>query len=335
MASSVATPLERRFGRIAGVTEITSTSTLGSTTITLQFDLDRDVDAAARDVQAAIAAAGGELPPNLPLKPDVPQGEPGRRADPDPVAHERHAPARRRSSTRRTRSSRRRSRRCRASGRCSSAAASSRRCACRSIPAALAGVGLSLEDVRSGARGDDGRPAEGRARRRDRSRRRSARTISSSARDGYRSLVVAHNGRRDRAPRRRRARLRRRREQPRRRVGRTATRAVLVIVRQQPGANIIETNERVQALLPQLATSISPAIKMRGRARPHADDPRLGRGRREHARSSAWSSSSSSSSSFLRSGRATLDPERRRAALARRHVRRRCTCSTTASTTCR
>src|ERR1700758_5014867 len=69
MASSVATPLERRFGRIAGLTQMTSTSVLGSTSITLQFDLDRNVDAAARDVQAAIAAAGGELPPDLPLKP--------------------------------------------------------------------------------------------------------------------------------------------------------------------------------------------------------------------------------------------------------------------------
>jgi multidrug efflux pump subunit AcrB len=59
MASSVATPLERRFGRIAGVTEITSTSSLSSTSITIQFDLDRDVDSAARDVQAAIDAAGG------------------------------------------------------------------------------------------------------------------------------------------------------------------------------------------------------------------------------------------------------------------------------------
>ncbi len=65
MASSVATPLERRFGRIAGVTEITSSSTLGSTSITIQFDLDRDVDAAARDVQAAINAAGGDLPAGL------------------------------------------------------------------------------------------------------------------------------------------------------------------------------------------------------------------------------------------------------------------------------
>jgi multidrug efflux pump len=53
MASAVATPLERQFGRIAGVTEMTSSSTLGSSQVTLQFDLSRDIDAAARDVQAA------------------------------------------------------------------------------------------------------------------------------------------------------------------------------------------------------------------------------------------------------------------------------------------
>jgi multidrug efflux pump len=69
MASSVATPLERQFGRIAAVTEMTSSSTLGSTNITLQFDLNRNIDAAARDVQAAIAAARGYLPTNLPNNP--------------------------------------------------------------------------------------------------------------------------------------------------------------------------------------------------------------------------------------------------------------------------
>ncbi len=69
MASSVATPLERQFGRIAGITEMTSGSTLGSANITLVFDLDRDIDAAARDVQAAINAAAGYLPANLPSKP--------------------------------------------------------------------------------------------------------------------------------------------------------------------------------------------------------------------------------------------------------------------------
>jgi len=69
MASSVATPLERQFGHIAGVSEMTSTSYLGSTSITLQFDLSRNVDAAARDVQAAINAARGNLPANLPSNP--------------------------------------------------------------------------------------------------------------------------------------------------------------------------------------------------------------------------------------------------------------------------
>ena len=70
MASSVATPLERQFGRIAGITEMTSTSSLGSTNITLQFDLSRDINAAARDVQAAINAARGYLPANLPSNPN-------------------------------------------------------------------------------------------------------------------------------------------------------------------------------------------------------------------------------------------------------------------------
>src|SRR5204863_2349335 len=69
MATSVAAPLERQFGRIAGVTEMTSTSSLGSTGIVLQFDLSRNIDGAARDVQAAINAAAGYLPASLPNNP--------------------------------------------------------------------------------------------------------------------------------------------------------------------------------------------------------------------------------------------------------------------------
>ena len=69
MASSVATPLERQFGRIAGVTEMTSSSSLGSTSITLQFDLSRNIDSAARDVEAAINAARTYLPADLPGNP--------------------------------------------------------------------------------------------------------------------------------------------------------------------------------------------------------------------------------------------------------------------------
>ena len=69
MASAVATPLERQFGRIAGISEMTSASSLGATSITMQFDLDRDINAAARDVQAAINSARGQLPTNLPSNP--------------------------------------------------------------------------------------------------------------------------------------------------------------------------------------------------------------------------------------------------------------------------
>ena len=69
MASSVATPLERQFTTIAGITQMTSTSQLGSTSITIQFDLSRNLDGAAVDVQSAIAAAEGQLPTNMPSPP--------------------------------------------------------------------------------------------------------------------------------------------------------------------------------------------------------------------------------------------------------------------------
>ena len=69
MAGTVATPLERTLGRIAGITEMTSTSTQGSTRINLQFDLDRNIDGAARDVQSAINAARALLPSSLPSSP--------------------------------------------------------------------------------------------------------------------------------------------------------------------------------------------------------------------------------------------------------------------------
>jgi hydrophobic/amphiphilic exporter-1 (mainly G- bacteria), HAE1 family len=69
MASSVATPLEYQFGAIAGVAQMTSTSILGSTQVTVQFDLSRNIDAAAQDIESAIDAAGGQLPKNLPSPP--------------------------------------------------------------------------------------------------------------------------------------------------------------------------------------------------------------------------------------------------------------------------
>jgi multidrug efflux pump len=76
VASSIATPLERQFGRIAGVNEMTSTSSLGSANVTLQFDLNRDIDAASRDVQAAINAARSQLPANMPQNPGYRKANP-------------------------------------------------------------------------------------------------------------------------------------------------------------------------------------------------------------------------------------------------------------------
>ena len=70
MASSVAAPLERRLGEIAGVSEITSTSNLGNTSIVINFEIDRDIDSAAKDVQAAINAATSDLPSDLPSRPN-------------------------------------------------------------------------------------------------------------------------------------------------------------------------------------------------------------------------------------------------------------------------
>ena len=76
MASAVATPLERQFGRIAGVNQMTSTSSLGSASVTLQFDINRNIDAAARDVQASINAARGQLPSYLPQNPGYRKANP-------------------------------------------------------------------------------------------------------------------------------------------------------------------------------------------------------------------------------------------------------------------
>ncbi|HND18642.1 MAG TPA: efflux RND transporter permease subunit, partial [Acidobacteriota bacterium] len=71
MASSVATPLERQFSTIAGLSAMNSTSTQGNTQVTLQFDLSRDIDAAAQDVQTSISAATRQLPPGMPSPPSL------------------------------------------------------------------------------------------------------------------------------------------------------------------------------------------------------------------------------------------------------------------------
>ncbi len=93
VASSVTSPLERQFSQISGLTQLTSTSTLGSSSINLQFDLDRSLDAVAQDVQSAINAAGGSLPKKSAEPADLPQIQPGRLSHPCLERHLRHAAA--------------------------------------------------------------------------------------------------------------------------------------------------------------------------------------------------------------------------------------------------
>jgi HAE1 family hydrophobic/amphiphilic exporter-1 len=76
MASAVATPLERSFATVSGISSINSTSTMGNTNITIQFELDRDIDAAAQDVQVAIARTGRQLPPDMPSPPTFRKSNP-------------------------------------------------------------------------------------------------------------------------------------------------------------------------------------------------------------------------------------------------------------------
>jgi multidrug efflux pump subunit AcrB len=133
MASAVATPLEKQLGIIPGVTQITSSSTLGSTSITVQFDLTRTVDSVAPDVQAAISAASGQLPQNLPSPPSYRKVNP---ADPPilVLGVQSDVCRLRRSMTTPKTCWRSRYRSFPGSGRCRSAASSSPRCGFRSIP---------------------------------------------------------------------------------------------------------------------------------------------------------------------------------------------------------
>ncbi|HEX2574533.1 MAG TPA: multidrug efflux RND transporter permease subunit [Polyangia bacterium] len=260
MASSVAAPLERRFGRIAGVTEITSTSSLGNANITLQFDLSRDVDSAARDVQAAINAAGGDLPANLPSRPTyrkvnpadapililsltsdtLPLGQVYDQANTILGQKIAQVPG---------------------VGQVFVGGGQQPAVRVQADPVALAGRGLTLEDVRTTlAQSTVARPKgvlSGPAR---------AQAIAVNdqlvrAAD-YVPIVIAY---RNGAPVRlgEVARVFESVENERVAAWTDGRRSVLMIIRRQPGANIIEVIDRIQELLPSLAESISPAIHVK------------------------------------------------------------------------
>ncbi|MGE5048954.1 MAG: multidrug efflux RND transporter permease subunit [Deltaproteobacteria bacterium] len=260
MASAVATPLERRFGRIAGVNEITSSSTLGQTSLTLQFDLDRDVDSAARDVQAAINAAGGDLPAGLPNRPNYRKVNPADAPIMIVALTSKTLPLSQMFDVANTILAQKISQ-VDGVGQVFVGGAQQPAVRVSVDPVALAGVGLSLEDVRIALARATANSPKG-------SFSGATQTRSIDANDqlttaaGYRPLVLAYqNG----SPVR---------------LGDVATviddvenqraaawcdgqRAVLLIIRRQPGANIIEVIERVKGLLPDLARSISPSIDVK------------------------------------------------------------------------
>ncbi len=258
MASSVATPLERRFGRIAGVTEITSSSSMGSTQITLQFDITRDVDSAARDVQAAIAAAGGELPPGLPFRPTYRKVNPSDSpimilsltSETVPLSAIFDAAntilAQKISQTSGV-------------GQVFVGGGQSPAVRVQVDPVVLAGLGLSLEDVRSvlsqaTANGPKGSIAG------------ASSQVMVGANDqlfgaaNYKRLVLASTTQKGTVRVEDVARVTDDVENNRVAAWMDTKRAVTLIIRRQPGANIIETNERVRALIPTLRTSVSQAI---------------------------------------------------------------------------
>ena len=259
MASAVATPLERRFGRIAGVNEITSVSSLGSSQITLQFDLDRNVDAAARDVQAAINAAAGELPPNLPTLPTYRKSNPADAPILIMSARSKTIPLGVVYDQANTVLAQKISQII-GVGQVSVGGGQQPAVRVQADPQALAGASLTLEDVRAALTTANANSPKG-------SLTGATQSMSISANDQmsvaepYKNLIISYkNG----------AAIK---------LGDIAQvvdgvennklagwadgeRGILIIVRRQPGANILETIDRVKALLPQLRASLPPAMQI-------------------------------------------------------------------------
>ena len=253
MASSVAMPLERQFGRISGITEMTSSSTLGSTSVVLQFALDRDIDGAARDVQAAVNAARAQLPANLPNNPSYRKVNPTEApamilsltSETQPIAQVFDVAS---SILAQTLSQ------VPGVGQVTVGGGALPAVRVEANPVALSRYGIGLDQVRTAIASANVYRPTGRVSDGER-----AWTIDTGAQlskaDDYRPLLVAY---RNGAPVR---------------LGDVAQvddslqdlstlglvngrRAVMLIVTREPGANIIETVERIRALMPQLQAII-------------------------------------------------------------------------------
>jgi hydrophobe/amphiphile efflux-1 (HAE1) family protein len=257
MASSVAAPLERQFGQIAGVTQMTSTSTLGATTIVLQFELNRNIDGAAQDVQAAITAAGRQLPQTLSTPPTYRKVNPAdspvmilsARSDSLPLTtvddYADNVLAQQISQV---------------PGVAQVVIAGEQKPAIRVQvdPAKLSATGLTLEDLRGALTTATTNAAKGTL-----NGNKTSFTVSTNDQltrpEQYDDVIISY---RNGAPLRVRD------------VGHAVTgpadqnvaaydtnqRAVLLLVFKQPGANVIETVDQIKARLPALSATIPPAM---------------------------------------------------------------------------
>src|SRR5215471_2140824 len=259
MASSVATPLERQFGRIAGVTEMTSSSSIGATAIVLQFDLNRNIDAAARDVQAAINAARGQLPTNLPSNPSYKKVNP---ADAPILMLALTSDLVERARLYDIASSilQQKLSQVKGVGEVDVGGGALPAVRVDVNPTILNHYGLGLEDLRAVLSSANANRPKGTLADGDRAWAVGA-TDQLLKADGYQSLVVAYkNGGAVRLSDV--ATVTDSVEDIRTGGLANGKPAVLVIVYRQPGANIIETVDRVLELLPSFRASLPPTIKL-------------------------------------------------------------------------
>ncbi len=259
MASSVAAPLERQFGRIAGVTEMTSASYVGSTAVVLQFDLDRNIDGAARDVQAAINAARGNLPANLPSNPFYRKVNP---ADSPVIILSLTSETMSRGQMYDVASTVLQQRLAQVEGVGQVFVGGSSLPAVRVEldPTSLGSYGIGFEQVRTALARTNVRRPKGQVERGDRTWEIDANDQLRAASD-YRDVIVSYH---DGAPVRLGsvAAVVDSVEELRNAGLANGKPAVLLVIFRAPGANIIETVDRVRAELPQLRASVPAAIQL-------------------------------------------------------------------------
>ena len=259
MAARVAAPLERRLGEIAGVTEITSMSSLGSTRISIQFDLSRNIEGAAQDVQAALNAAAADLPADMPSLPSFRKSNPAAAPILILALTSKTHPA-----ERHVRRGRHRHRPAHLAGRrrgrgARSPAPSSPPSACASTPMQLASMGLSIEDVRTAIANANALAPLGII---DGDKQAIALETNAQLRtlEDYKNIIVKIGERQRRAPRRTSPSVEQGTRNSRSAAMFNDQPAILLTITKSADANVIETVDRIKELIPEIKRWIPAGI---------------------------------------------------------------------------